>query len=94
MNEYRNTQLTKEQIPKHLQIAAKAYNKYADKLLLFIYQKNVRSDCEMIKVRFGKENFMHLVGVKSKCPIPSGMWDIFYKNQVDYPCARKTKSAL
>ncbi len=27
-------------------------------------------------------------------PLPSGMWDIFYKNQVDYSCARKTKSAL
>ncbi len=66
MSTYRNLQLSKEQILNHLHLAAEAYDRYADRVLLFVYQKNVRSDCELLKVRFGKENFMHLVGIKSK----------------------------
>ena len=66
MNGYRNISLTKEQIQTHLQVAAKSYARYSGKILLFIYQKNIRSNCEMLKVRFGQENFMHLVGIRSK----------------------------
>lgn len=63
---YRNLSLSKDQISYHLQIAAKSYNLYADRVLLFVYQKNIRSSCELLKVFFGRENFMHLVGIRSK----------------------------
>ena len=66
MNNYRNVSLTKEQIIAYLIDAANAYAQYKDKILAFVYQKNVKSNYEILKVRFGQENFMHLVGIRSK----------------------------
>ncbi len=66
MSTYRNVNLTKEQIINHLHIAAKSYAPYSDKTLVFVYQKNTKSNCEVLYVRFGTENYMHLVGVRSK----------------------------
>lgn len=66
MNNYSNVSLTKDQVITYLIAAAKVYAQYVDRILVFIYQKNIKSNCETLKVRFGQENFMHLVGIRIK----------------------------
>lgn len=50
-----------------LHSAALKYDKYKDKTVLFIYRKSKKPDSEYYccEVRFGKENFIHLVGFES-----------------------------
>ena len=46
--------------------AASLYSKYADQQLLFIFRQSKSDTYEYYEVYFGKRNFMHLAGVKSK----------------------------
>lgn len=45
---------------------AMLYSEYADTTLLFLFKENKFSEYDYYEVRFGKNNFMHLAGIKSK----------------------------
>lgn len=46
--------------------SAKLYSEYADTTLLFIFREKKSDDYDYYEVRFGKNNFMHLAGIKSE----------------------------
>ena len=46
--------------------AASLYSRYADRQLLFIFRNSKNDTYEYYEVYFGKRNFMHLAGIKSK----------------------------
>lgn len=46
--------------------AASLYSRYADKQLLFVFRNSKNDTYEYYEVYFGKRNFMHLAGIKSK----------------------------
>lgn len=46
--------------------AASLYSEYADTTLLFIFREKKSAPYDYYEVRFGKNNFMHLAGIKSK----------------------------
>lgn len=46
--------------------AAFLYSRYADKQLLFLFRNSKNDTYEYYEVYFGKRNFMHLAGIKSK----------------------------
>ena len=44
----------------------KLYSEYADTTLLFIFREKKSDVYDYYEVRYGKNNFMHLTGIKSK----------------------------
>lgn len=58
--------LTSEELLTELHKSAVLYSKYADTVLLFICRENKADKYDFYEVRFGKNNFMHLAGIKSK----------------------------
>ena len=58
--------LSEHEMKIHLFNAAALYSKYVDTDLLFIYRQPKNKQYDFYEVHFGKENFMHLAGVKSK----------------------------
>lgn len=46
--------------------SAKLYSEYADTTLLFIFREKKSDAYDFYEVRFGKNNFMHLAGIKSE----------------------------
>lgn len=46
--------------------SAKLYSEYADTTLLFIFREKKSDAYDYYEVRFGKNNFMHLAGIKSE----------------------------
>ena len=46
--------------------SATLYSEYADTTLLFIFREKKADTYDYYEVRFGKNNFMHLAGIKSK----------------------------
>lgn len=44
----------------------KLYSEYADTTLLFIFREKKSDVYDYYEVRYGKNNFMHLAGIKSK----------------------------
>ena len=46
--------------------SAKMYSEYADTTLLFIFREKKSDAYDYYEVRFGKNNFMHLAGIKSE----------------------------
>ena len=46
--------------------SAKLYSEYADTTLLFIFREKKSDVYDYYEVRYGKNNFMHLAGIKSK----------------------------
>ena len=58
--------LTSEELLTELHKSAVLYSKYADTVLLFIFRENKADKYDFYEVRFGKNNFMHLAGIKSK----------------------------
>ena len=55
-----------KKILQSLGSAASLYSKYADKQLLFMFRNSKNDTYEYYEVYFGKRNFMHLAGIKSK----------------------------
>ena len=55
-----------KKILQSLGSAASLYSKYADKQLLFVFRNSKNDTYEYYEVYFGKRNFMHLAGIKSK----------------------------
>lgn len=58
--------LTDAEIFHNLKRSAMLYSTYVDKDLLFLYRHSKEATYECYEVHFGKENFMHLAGIKSK----------------------------
>lgn len=58
--------LTSEELLSILCKSAKLYSEYADTTLLFIFREKKTDVYDYYEVRFGKNNFMHLAGIKSK----------------------------
>lgn len=63
----RNTRiLTSNELLSILCKSARLYSEYVDTALLFIFREK-KADCyDFYEVRFGKNNFMHLAGIKSE----------------------------
>ena len=58
--------LTPDELTAILCRSAKIYAEYADTTLLFIFRKNMSDAYDYYEVSFGKNNFMHLAGVKNE----------------------------
>ena len=58
--------LTSEKLLTILCKSALLYSQYADTTLLFIFREKKSDEYDYYEVRFGKNNFMHLAGIKSK----------------------------
>lgn len=58
--------LTPEELITILCESAILYSEYADTTLLFIFREKKSESYDYYEVRFGKNNFMHLAGIKSK----------------------------
>lgn len=58
--------LTPDELLSILCKSAKLYSEYADTTLLFIFREKKTDEYDYYEVRFGKNNFMHLAGIKSK----------------------------
>lgn len=58
--------LTPDELLSILCKSAKLYLEYADTTLLFIFREKKTDVYDYYEVRFGKNNFMHLAGIKSK----------------------------
>jgi len=58
--------LTSEELLNILHKSAMLYSEYADTTLLFIFRGNKSEVYDYYEVRFGKNNFMHLAGIKSE----------------------------
>ena len=57
--------LTSEEMLTILRKSATLYSEYVDTTLLFIFRKSKSDSYDYYEVRFGKNNFMHLAGIKS-----------------------------
>ena len=58
--------LTPDELLSILCKSAKMYSEYADTTLLFIFREKKLDAYDYYEVRFGKNNFMHLAGIKSE----------------------------
>ena len=58
--------LTPEELLRILCKSALLYSEYADTTLLFIFRETKSDAYDYYEVRFGKNNFMHLAGIKSE----------------------------
>jgi hypothetical protein len=58
--------LTPEELVTILRKSAKLYSEYADTTLLFIFREKKADAYDFYESRFGKNNFMHLAGIKSE----------------------------
>ena len=58
--------LTHEELLTKLHKSALLYSEYADTTVLFIFREKKQDAYDYYEVRFGKNNFMHLAGIKSK----------------------------
>lgn len=58
--------LSPKELTSTLCKSAKIYAEYVDTTLLFIFRGNRAEDYNYYEVQFGKNNFMHLAGIKSK----------------------------
>lgn len=57
--------LTPEKLVTILHKSAKLYSEYAGTTLLFIFREKKADEYDFYEVRYGKNNFMHLAGIKS-----------------------------
>lgn len=58
--------LTPDELLSILCKSAKLYSEYADSTLLFIFREKKADVYDFYEIKFGKNNFMHLAGIKSK----------------------------
>ena len=58
--------LTSEEMLTILRKSAALYSEYVDTTLLFIFRKSKSDTYDHYEARFGKNNFMHLAGIKSE----------------------------
>lgn len=58
--------MSSEEFLERLKRSATKYSEYADSTLLFVFRGSKTREYEFYEVRFGRNNFMHLTGIKSK----------------------------
>ena len=58
--------LTPEDLINILCKSANLYSEYVDTILLFVFKEKKSDIYDYYEVRYGKNNFMHLAGIKSK----------------------------
>ena len=58
--------LSPKELLSILHKSAVLYSEYADTTLLFIFREKRDSAYDYYEVRFGKNNFMHLAGIRSE----------------------------
>lgn len=67
--------LTSEELVSILHKSAVMYSEYADTTLLFIFREKKTDPYDYYEVRFGKNNFMHLAGIKSETLSANDFYD-------------------
>jgi hypothetical protein len=67
--------LTPEELVTILRKSAKLYSEYADTTLLFIFREKKADAYDFYESRFGKNNFMHLAGIKSEMLSANAFYD-------------------
>lgn len=58
--------LSEKEMLQKLHNAALEYKPYADQIITFVFRENKNTEYSSYTVQFGKRNFMHLAGIKSK----------------------------
>ena len=56
--------LTSDELKEALYKSALLYSEYADTTLLFIFREKKSDTYDFYEARFGKNNFMHLAGIR------------------------------
>lgn len=74
--------LTDTEMISILQKSAKLYSEYVDTTLLFIFREKKQDDYDFYEVTFGKNNFMHLAGIKSKTMNAAEFYDACVKGLI------------
>lgn len=67
--------LSEKQMLEHLNVAARKYNRFVNTDVMFVYKKTKTTDIDYYEIFFGKRNFMHLAGVRSKNLNPEQFYD-------------------
>ena len=58
--------LSANELEDILHKSARMYSEYADTTLLFVFREKKADAYDYYEVQFGRNNFMHLAGIKSK----------------------------
>lgn len=72
--------MTDSEVLTRLKQGAEIYSEYVDRDLLFVYRRSKSSEYEYYQVHFGKENFMHLAGIKSEFVSAKEFFDLCMGN--------------
>ena len=67
--------LTPKELLNILHKSAILYSEYVDTTLLFVFREKKNDEYDYYEVRFGKNNFMHLAGIKSKTMSANKFYD-------------------
>ena len=74
--------LTPDELLSILCKSAKLYSEYADTTLLFIFREKKSDAYDYYEVRFGKNNFMHLAGIKSETLSANEFYEACIKGKI------------
>ena len=85
--------LTTKELLTILHKSAILYSEYADTTLLFIFRAKKADIYDYYKVRFGKNNFMHLVGIKSETLSANEFYDACLEGTIDKKACTPRKDA-
>ena len=78
--------LTSEEMLTILRKSATLYSEYVDTTLLFIFRKSKSDSYDYYEVRFGKNNFMHLAGIKSESLNANEFMKLVYRRNYQEQC--------
>ena len=74
--------LTPDELLSILYKSAKLYSEYAETTLLFIFREKKSDAYDYYEVRFGKNNFMHLAGIKSETLSANDFYEACLKGMI------------
>ena len=74
--------LTPDELLLILYKSAKLYSEYANTTLLFIFREKKSDAYDHYEVRFGKNNFMHLAGIKSETLSANDFYEACLKGKI------------
>ena len=74
--------LTPDELLSILCKSAKLYSEYVDTTLLFIFREKKSDVYDYYEVRFGKNNFMHLAGIKSETLSANDFYEVCLKGTI------------
>lgn len=85
--------LTPDELLSILHKGAKLYSEYAETTLLFIFRKKKLEAYDYYEVRFGKNNFMHLAGIKSETLSANDFYEACLKGTITREACNPRKDA-